>query len=227
MIYNNFRISGERGKFYLSSKEPQDGYEKRVFEALGKTVYHKFFNSFSGKLHKFEESSYEYGGKTIRDLKVSLIDGDILNSVSVSLKDKKGNYSKDAKMLVSALLNANRGELYTFNSSKSKYVDKNGVERYSVSVYINSHTELNDLGRPKSTGFIHYNDIPRPTLVKDEDGLLDDYYDFKVVNKFWALKIREVLSKFSDESFEAKDNSKLEHKAVTPQEVFVDDDLPF
>ena len=53
MNYNNYSISASKGKLYLKSKTPQEGYEKVTYGANGEnTTYHKYVDSIIGNLKR-------------------------------------------------------------------------------------------------------------------------------------------------------------------------------
>src|SRR5690349_19547113 len=101
--YNNYSISMSKGKLYLKSSEPKEGYEKVTYGTDNKTTYHQYVNSIKGDLKYFDVKEVDYQGKKLSFLEVSLIDGDISNKVSVPLKNSKANYTDEVKALVSAL----------------------------------------------------------------------------------------------------------------------------
>ena len=103
MNYNNYSISASKGKLYLKSKTPQEGYEKVTYGANGEnTTYHKYVDSIKGKPSSLEVKEIQHEGKTLKFLEFSLVDGDNQNKVSVPLKNTKGSYTDEVKAILSA-----------------------------------------------------------------------------------------------------------------------------
>lgn len=230
MEYNNYSISLGKGKLYLKSSDPKEGYEKVTYGADNKTTYHKYENTIKGKLKFFDTKEVDYQGKKLSFLEVSLIDGDISNKVSVPLKNSKLNYTDEVKALVSALNSAEIGEEVTLSPVKTTSTS-NGKEY--LNIYINYVNRLGENGKGLSTGFINFNDIPKPEKEEDED--LGTTWNWKPVNKFYAQKIKEIQAKFQNNSSQPE-VSKPSTPTATPEQVFQPvtnvketpvDDLPF
>lgn len=195
MTYNNYSISRGKGKLYLKSQTPQEGYEEVIFGENQKT-YHKYFDRIQGVLKYFDEKEAQTKeGKKLRFLEVTLVDGDIINKVSVPLKNSKGNYTDEVKALVSALNNADVGEPMQL-SVTTKYWESNGKSGENLNIYLNYINRKNEDGKGLSTGFINFNDIPKAEREDDED--LGVSYNWKPVNKFFVQKIKEIQAKFQN-----------------------------
>jgi len=196
MTYNNYSISLGKGKLYLKSSEPKEGYEKVTYGTDNKVTYHAYKDSIKGILKYFDTKEVEYQGKKLSFLEVSLIDGEVSNKVSVPLKNSKSNYTDEVKSLVSALNFAEIGEEVTLSAVKSITTGKNGKEYTNLNVYINYINRLGENGKGLSTGFIKFEDIPKQEKEEDED--LGTTWNWKPVNKFYAQKIKELQAKFQN-----------------------------
>lgn len=226
--YNNYSISRAKGKFYLKSAEPQEGYEKITYGTEGKVTYHKYFDRIQGVLKYFDQKDVQTkDGKKLQFLEVTLVDGDNYNKVSVPLKNSKGNFTDEVKAIVSALNGADVGEEMTM-SVKTTPWEKDGKSGENLNVYLNYVNRKNEQGYGLSTGFIPFSEIPQPE--KDEDEDLGITWDWKPVNKFWAQKIKEVKSKFENSSStsEPKEETNKQQETTTkPEPTEEYDDLPF
>ena len=194
MDYNNYSISLGKGKLYLKSAEPKEGYEKVTYGTDNKITYHQYVNSIKGVLKYFDTKEVDYQNKKLSFLEVSLIDGDTSNKVSVPLKNSKGNYTDEVKALTSALNSAEIGQEVTLSAVKSTTVAKNGKEYTNLNIYINYVNKLGENGKGLSTGFISFDEIPKPEKEDDED--LGVTWNWKPVNKYYAQKIKELQAKF-------------------------------
>ncbi len=213
MDYKNYSIGLGKGKLYLKSKTPQDGYEEVTY-GEGQKTYHQYHNSIQGTLKYFDVKEVTYQGKTLSFLEVSLIDGDTSNKVSVPLKNSKSNYTDEVKALVSALNSAEVGEVYTLSVTKSTTTGKNGKEYTNLNIYLNYVNKLGENGKGLSTGFIPFTEIPKPE--KDEDEDLGTTYNFKPVNKFYAQKIKELKEKFESGSTSAPITATTQQSTSAP-----------
>lgn len=205
MNYNNYSISSGKGAFYLKSKTPQEGYEEVTYGTEGKKTYHKYQKTVEGVLTGFDTKELEFEGKKLHFLEVVLTNGDDLNKISVPLKDSKNNYSSDARAIISSLNSADVNEEY----SVSVYTKDNikGDKTYkNTSIFFNYKNRKNEEGKNISTGFIPYEEIPKP--IKDEDEDLGTTYDFKPVNKFYAQKIKNIKEKFTSSPTQPKEEPK-------------------
>jgi len=192
--YNNYSISFGKGKLYLKSAEPKEGYVQVTYGTDNKLTYHKYVDQIKGELKYFDVKEVEFQNKKLSFLEVTLIDGEESNKVSVPLKNAKGNYTDEVKALVSSLNAAEVGEEVTLTVKKSTSTGKNGKEYTNLNVYINYVNKLGENGKGLSTGFISYTEIPTPE--KDEDPDLGISWNFRPVNKFYAQKIKELKEKF-------------------------------
>ena len=191
--YNNFSISNGKGKLYLKSQQPKEGYEEVTYGTDNRKTYHKYFDSIKGQLKYFDVKETEYQNKKLTFLEVTLVDGDDYNKVSAPLKNTKGNYTDEVKALLSALNSADVGEEVTLSVKKTTSESK-GKTYNNLNVYINYVNRLGENNKGLSTGFISFNDIPKP--IKEEDEDLGDTWNWKPVNKFYAQKIKEIDAKF-------------------------------
>ena len=211
MAYNNFNISSGKAKFYLKSKEPKEGFIAVPY-GEGKTTYHQYYDRVEGILSKVETKDVDAGGKKLQFFEVTLIKGQDTNRISAPLKNSKGNYTDEVKALVSALNSAEPGQLVSV-SLNNKTTSKDGKDYENLSVYINYAERLGENGKPESSGFISFNEIPR--AVKEEDEVLGVTWNWKPVNKFYATKILEIVVRFE------------ESKPVLSAAGVEEDDLPF
>lgn len=189
-IYNNYSISSSKGKLYLKSDKPQEGYVAVPYGTEGKISYHKYENRIEGVLTKAEVKEVN---PKLSFFEVTLVDGNTINRVSAPLKNSKGNYNDEVKSMVSALNNAKIGEEVTI-SIGTKSIEKGGKTYDNLTFYINYVNELNEDGKGLSTGYIPYTEIPR--AIKEEDEDLGTTWDWKPVNKYYAQKIREIVERF-------------------------------
>lgn len=220
MTYNNYSVSFSRGKLYLKSKEPQEGFEKVTYGTDNKVTYHKYADRIQGVLTKVESKEIAKDNKKLQFFEVTLIDGDTINRVSVPLKNAKGNYTDEVKAFVSSLNAAEFGQKVSISISKS-VSEKDGKDY--LNIYINYLERLGENGKPTSTGYIPYNEIPR--AIKEEDEDLGVSWNWKPVNKFYATKIKEIESK----SIQSPAEKVAEKVASAPkvEQVALADDLPF
>lgn len=195
MEYQNFSLSASKGKLYLKSKTPQDGYEK-VSYGLDNTgvTYHQYHNNTKGVPKYFELKEITHEGRTLKLMELTLVDGETSNKISVPLKNR-GGYTDEAKAIISALNGLELGEEVVFTPSKNKYTTKSGVEKENIQVYINYVNRKNDEGKNLSTGFIAYSDIPKP-IEKIVAG--DKTWDFSGATEFYYSKITEIQAKFQN-----------------------------
>lgn len=230
MEYRNFSISRGKGKLYLKEKQPTEGYEEVTY-GEGKKTYHKYFDKIEGEPKFFGVKEVEYQGRTLRFLELSLVDGDTTNKVSVNLKNK-GGYTDEAKALMSALKDLELGEKVSLSAVKSKSESKNGKTYENLNVYVNYLERTGDNGKPPSTGFIHYNDIPKP-IKKEVAG--DTVWDFTPQTEFYYKVLQEIESRFKESSTDSSRESnsipskeevaeKKKGKVTVEEE---DDSLPF
>lgn len=193
--YNNYSISHSKGKLYLKSADEKEGYEKVTYGTENKTTYHKYFDSTKGILRYFDVKEVEHQGKKLSFLELTLIDGEDNNKISVPLKNSKGNYTDEVKALVSALNSADIGEEVTLTPRKTTNTS-GGREFTNLNIYMNYVNRKNEEGKGLSTGFISFNDVPKPEKEEDED--LGTSWNWKPVNKFYAQKIKEIQAKFQN-----------------------------
>lgn len=216
MTYNNYSISLGKGKLYMKSSEPKEGYEKVTYGTDNKITYHKYENSIKGNLKYFDTKEVEFQGKKLAFLEVSLIDGEISNKVSVPLKNSKSNYTDEVKALVSALNSAEIGEEVTLSAVKTTSTSaKNGKEYTNLNIYINYVNKLGENGKGLSTGFISFDEIPKPEKEEDED--LGTTWNWKPVNKYYAQKIKEIQAKFQNSPQQSETASTANVGAPRPK----------
>lgn len=194
MTYNNFSISSGKGKLYLKEKTPTEGYEEVTYGTEGKKTYHKYFNSIKGVPSYLESKEVQFDGRTLRFLELTLIDGDISNKVSVSLKNK-GGYTDEVKLLLSALDGLEMGEEVTLSTAKTSYKNKKGEDKEQLNIYINYVNRLGENGKGLSTGYIPFTDIPKPTS-KVVAG--DTTWDWTEQTEFYYAKLTSILEKFKN-----------------------------
>lgn len=231
MTYNNFSISSGKGKLYLKEKQPTEGYEEVTYGTEGKKTYHKYFNSIKGVPSYFDSKEVQFDGRTLRFLELTLVDGDVSNKVSVSLKNK-GGYTDEVKLLLSALDGLELGEEVTLSTAKSAYKNKKGEDKEQLNIYINYVNRLNDAGKGLSTGYIPFTDIPKP-ISKVVAG--DTTWDWTEQTEFYYAKLTSILEKFKNNTSTTKTQSQTNTEApkiptATPEQAFepqVHDDIPF
>lgn len=230
MEYNNYSISSGKGKLYLKSKTPKEGFEEILYgtgEVKSKT-YHQYHNSIKGVPKYLEVKEVQYDGRTLKFLELSLIDGEVSNKVSTALKNKNG-YTDEVKVLVSALNGLELGEEVTLSVAKSKYTNKAGIEKENLNLYINYTGRLGENGKGLGTGFIPFTEIPKAEKEVDEDDG-EVTWNWKPVNKFYTAKLKELEDRFKGSSTE-----QPTPKSAVPKEKFIpkaeeeegDNSLPF
>ena len=193
MNYKNYSISAGKGKLYLKEKQPTPGYEEVSYGTEGKKTYHQYHNSITGVPMYFDTKEITHDGKTLKFIELTLIDGENSNKVSAPLKNAKGNYTDEAKALISALNNLNFGEPVTLSVKSTTTTGKNNKEYKNLSIYINYVNILGDNGKGLSTGFIPYTDIPAP-IEKLVAG--DKTWDWSPQTEFFYAKLQELQEKF-------------------------------
>ena len=194
--YNNYSVSVSKGSFYLKSKNPASGYESVTHGLNGEKVsYHKYENGITGLLKYLDIKEINFEGKTIRFFEITLVDGDTNNKISVPLKGTKGSYTEETKALISSLVGATPGKKYSITVQTKKTPGKNGKEYTNLTFWLNDLGDINTVtGKPNSTGFIPYKDIPQP--IKEEDAVSGVSWDWRPVDKFYTQKIMELQAKF-------------------------------
>lgn len=216
MAYFNYKVSSREGKFYQSSKEPKEGYVEVVYNNGNSKIYHNYLRTLQGVPVAFRQESFNYEGKTLKTLKVSLKDGEDFHNISCMLWTPKGQYTNEVKALISAFNNyVKLGEEVTLTASTNKYTDKKGVERSSLSLYLNYVNILNEEGKGLSTGFIRFDELPKAEL-KEVAG--EKVYDFTKQTEFYFQKLEEISKRLENAVAPKKETVKQEE----PKE-----DLPF
>ena len=233
MTYNNYSISAGKGKLYLKEKQPTAGYIEVSYGTEGKTTFHKYEDSIKGFPKSLEVKEITYEGKTLKFLELTLIDGEVSNKVSTSLKNAKGNYTDEVKALLSALNGLDLGEEVTLTTKATTTTGKNGKEYKNLNIYINYVNRLGENGKGLGTGFIAYGDIPAPTekLVAG-----DKVWDWSPQTEFFYSKLGEIIAKFQNNTTQSSAPEQKQVHTATPKEAFEPatnykeekhDDLPF
>ena len=212
MTYNNFSISSGKGKLYLKEKQPTEGYEEVTYGTEGKKTYHKYFDSIKGIPKYLDSKEVSFDGRTLRFLELTLVDGDVYNKVSVSLKNK-GGYTDEVKLLLSALDGLELGEEVTLSTAKSSYKNKKGEDKEQLNIYINYVNRLNDAGKGLSTGYIPFTEIPKPTS-KVVAG--DTTWDWTEQTEFYYSKLTAVLERFKNNSGNSQPQPESKPKNAVP-----------
>lgn len=237
MNYFNYSISAKKGKFYLKSAEPKEGYEKVTYGTDNKVTYHKYVDSVTGTVKGFEVKDVSFQGKTLRFLEVVVIDGENQHKISVNLKNTKGMYTDESRLLISAFYGMTEiSEPVTITPRKNTFVNKKGEQKDALNLYVNYVNLKNEDGKGKSTGFIPFNEIP----FGDKKEVAGDVtWDFTNQTIFFYEKYQEINARFAGatqttptESNTASQGTPKENnvtveqpKASTTEED--EDDLPF
>ena len=233
-IYNNYSISAGKGKLYLKSKTPQEGYEEILYgtgEVKDKT-YHRYADSIKGLPSFFEIKEISYDGRTLKFMELTLLDGEISNKVSVSLKNTKGGYTDESRALLSALNGLELGEEVTLTTKATTTTGKNGKEYKNLNIYINYVNRLGENGKGLGTGFIPHTEIPAP-IEKIVAG--DKTWDWSPQTEFFYTKLGEIQAKFQGAST-ATPSAPKPLPTASPAQAFepatnvkteIVDDLPF
>ena len=128
----------------------------------------------------------EIPDKKLKFLEITLQDGNDINKISTTPNKANGNFSDAATCLISAFYSAEFGQRVVLSAKK------NGEY---LNVYVNYVDKVGDDGKGISAGYIPHTDVPR--AIKDEDPDLGVTWDWKPVNKFWAVKLKELLERSS------------------------------
>lgn len=194
--YNNYSISTSKGKLYLKSKTPQDGFEKVTYGTNGEsTTYHQYKDSVKGFPTHLEVKEIIYNDKTLKFLELTLTDGETLNKVSTPLKNIKNGYTDETRALISALNGLTLGEEVMLTTKSTTTTGKNGKEYKNLNIYINYVNILGENGKGKGTGFIPYAEIPAP-IEKVVAG--DKVYDWSPQTEFFYSKLGEIQARFQN-----------------------------
>jgi hypothetical protein len=218
MTYNNYSISTSKGKLYLRSKTPQNGFEEVLYGTgdVKQKTYHQYHDSIKGIPRFLETKEVPHEGRTLRFLELKLIDGEISNKISTILKNKNG-YTDEVKQLISALNGLDLGEEVTLSIVKGKYTNNAGVEKDNLNVYINYTGRLGENGKGLGTGFIPFKEIPKAEKEVDEDDG-EVTWNWKPVNKFFTAKIKELEEKFKGKTSTSETGVSI--PTATPSQAF-------
>jgi len=219
--YNNFSLSASKGKLYLKSTTPKEGYEQVIYGVnKDKITYHKYYDSISGVIDKVEAKKVEYQGKPIHFLEIIFKeDGGVINKISVVSKDK-GNYTNEARTLISSLYHLKQNEPITVTTKTGTYTNSKGVEKTTLNVYFNYQNIFKEDGKSESAGFIPFSDIPKAE-VKEVAG--ENVYDWTAQTEFYYKILNKIIEKFAGKS----DAPDTKPEDATPSTSVEDDDLPF
>lgn len=239
--YQNFSISKKLGKFYLKEKQPTEGYTEVEYGTPPKKTYHKYFDTVQGLPTYFGTKEVEFDGRTLKFMELSLDDGEVVNKISVPLKNR-GGYTDEVKALVSALEGYDVGEPVSIAPKRNTYTTKTGKDGENLNIYINYKNRQGADGKNESTGYIKFEEIPSPTssIVAG-----DTVWDWTPQTQFYYDKIQAIEEKFKNASGDATPTVKSTTKPTTkkagpitasPAEAFepvsdlndgMMDDLPF
>lgn len=193
MDYLNYKI-GKDG-IYMSSKEPREGFIAKTYGLNNeKTTYQKPIRQLVGVVDRFFIDEATFDGITVKLIKLSLRDGDIIHTISAPLKNQKGtNYSDIFTAMISALNAYTPGELVTLTAYYKTNTGKDGKEYKNLSVNLNYVNILGDNGKPQWTGFIPYTEIPRAesSVVRGET-----VWNWDKTMDFYYTKYEELNAKF-------------------------------
>jgi len=199
MNYFNYSLSSGKGKLYLKEKAPKEGYEEVTYGTEGKKTYHKYVNSIKGLPTYLESKEVQHDGRTLKFLELTLVDGEDANKLSLPLKNKSG-YTDEVKALLSALDGLELGEEVSLNPSLNHYTTKTGAEKSNVQIYINYTGRLGENGKPLSTGYIPFTDIPKPTS-KVVAG--DTTWNWEEQTEFYWNKLTAIEARFKNQTTSA------------------------
>jgi hypothetical protein len=213
MTYNNYSISAGKGKLYLKEKQATAGYIEVSYGTEGKTTFHKYEDSIKGFPKFLEVKEITYEGKILKFLELTLMDGEVSNKVSTSLKNAKGNYTDEVKALLSALNGLDLGEEVTLTTKATTTTGKNGKEYKNLNIYINYVNRLGENGKGLGTGFIPYGDIPAPTekLVAG-----DKVWDWSPQTEFFYSKLGEIIAKFQNNATQSSVPEQKQAPTASP-----------
>ena len=189
-----YSISKSRGSFYLSSKDPREGYEKVIYGKDNNVTFHKYLPNVQGVLQKVAIEQKQMRGAEFSFLVVEFLNANsnYTDTLSCVLKEY-GRFTESAKALTSCLAGAVFGEEYLFTCRTRKSEDG---ERSFLNIYMNSTNKLDENQKPLSTGFIKNADIPKGVVTTDELGQKST--DYTEQNKFYNSAIAAILKKSSE-----------------------------
>lgn len=225
MAYNNFSVSKKMAQFYLKESQPTEGYIEVTY-GEGKKTYHKYFKQVKGTPVYFGAKEVEYEGRILKFLELTLKDGDDMNKISVPLKNKAG-YTDEARKIISIMNKADITEPIVLSMRNSKYTNSKGVEKEDLQIYGNYVERLNEDGRGLTTGFIPFDEIPKPES-KTVAG--DTVWDWTPQTEFYYQKFLEIETKFKDVASQETNSKKEPAKKENKKEYAEADesnDLPF
>ena len=238
MNYENYSFSWKKGKFYLKSKTPLEGYEeityqdKKSKEPKMLVTYHKYVDSIEGVVSRVEVKEFTFG----KFLNVSLkVNDDTFATVQVPYKDKYG-YSRETKAFVGALDTLKKGERVVVNPKISTFTKGNGKEGSSLTIWINYVNIKDENDKNVSTGFIKFEDIPK-AIKGEKRGEVT--YDNEPISDFFYAKLEKLFTEYGKSttsettSTETKPEAKKKTKDAPVEANMAfdlgddDDDLPF
>jgi len=219
MNYFNFKISSKKGQFYLSSKEPREGYEKVEYGTPVKVTYHKYIQKLHGVVDFFGVKEVTFEGKTLKFLQMSLKSGDDLYQISTNLNNQKGsNYSDEAKAMIGAMRGYKKGEEVTASLYYKTSTGSNGKEYRNCNFYLNYTNILNDEGKGQTTGFISHTEIPKAEV---EEVAGESIYTFKAQKNFYYEILQKLATEFvgSQQASFSKPNAEAPSNTPKPVEM--------
>lgn len=222
MEYINLSISSKESKFYQKSKEPQDGYVKVLYGPdKDKVTYHKYQSSAKGVPTSFSQKNIEHGGTTLRFLEVTLYDeeSETQTKISCNLRTPSG-YTEEARKIISVFNGVEPNRPISVSITPNSYTSKAGKKVETFNLYGNYLDENGENGKPKTTGFIPYADLP-PGEKKTVAG--DVVWDFTKQTEFYYDKITEISQRFATSGL----HKKPEADKTKEKEEEYSDDLPF
>jgi len=238
MNYKNLRFKWGNGKFVESAKQPSEGFQKIEYtdpdSKTDKVTYHKFHDEVSGIISSVGMNETHFG----TFLRVNVKTGtDEITSIQVPYENQYG-FSRETKALISSLRDYKLGEDVTIKPVVKTFTRRNGNEGKDVNFYINYKNIMNDEGKPATTGYIKFDELPelekeekRGKTTYNSDKQMDFYYEVlqKVVadfEKYWEdKKANSASNTEGDASASAPEEEKA--GALEPNAEFNEDDLPF
>jgi len=214
-----YSISKSKSKFYSTSKEPREGYEKVTYGADNNVTYHKYVPMLEGVLSKVVIEQKTIRGAEFSFLAVELVNNEgYRDSISCVLKEY-GRFTEQTKAMVSALNGAEFGSRLSFSVKTKKTPDG---EKAFLNIYANYLDKLDENNRPMSTGYIKATDIPRGEVVVDELGQKSTNYNEQ--NKFFTTVVRSLLKRSKE--YESKAPSEPQRPVVKESFTKVADTSP-
>lgn len=209
-------IKVKSGTFYVSSKEPLDGYkevkytDKKTKQEI--TVYHREFNDLQGVLKRVSIDDSKFG----KQLRIFVESDDYKNVLEVPLRSPFGDITEYVRSVVQVLGNMEYDKEYRIFVNR-KFKDSKD-RPYKNFVF------LEEDDKP-ITWAIHPNDFP--SAVRQENKLGEVDYDRTERNDFIIEELLKQLERLNGKEETKQPSSSKKKEEPVPANTDDDDDLPF